>query len=50
MKYIAILAFLFACERIADNPVEETIEDVILEKTGVSVDLTGHSEEKPNGD
>ena len=31
----------------ADNPVEEAVEEVIKEKTGIDIDLTPGSSEKP---
>lgn len=50
MRLIAMLALLFGCESISENPIEEWAEDVIMENTGISVDLTGESPEEPKGD
>lgn len=46
---LLILPMLFSCEYLSwypdDNPIEEAVEDIILEKTGVDVDFSGDSKE-----
>lgn len=47
MKALFLL-FLSSCtflNRYPDNPLEEIVEDVIEEQTGVEVDFTGSSPE-----
>lgn len=54
---IVMMAAAFqACEHfyaktgiIADNPIEEAIEDVIKHETGVDLDMSPESKEENNG-
>lgn len=43
---IFVLFSLYGCSSYPDdNFVEEAIEEKIMEKTGINLDFTGHSEE-----
>ena len=50
MIWIINLLFLSGCfwlpVPLQDNPVEETIEQVIEKETGIEIDFTGDSHEK----
>lgn len=47
----SMLIWMVGCQLVKnnypdDNPVEESIEDVIENKTGINVDFTGRTPEK----
>lgn len=49
MKKAILLMFLTSCNPFnyfPDNPIEERIEEKIMEETGISVDLSGSTPEK----